>query len=278
MAPSAWLVTKVAEYGITLSDFARDEAEEVVILSRKVRGNDETAAIRKLVDYQDTPETVRYREAVRALNAFLSAADITFLDDGEEPCADPIERAMKRYFVIREGQEVRFDQGGRLFGGFWQTLRSERRKHIRFSGKPVAVLDYSSMFTRLAYAEIGAQPPEGDLYAIPGLEGYRSGVKTAMNCFLFDAGRRRKWPSDMGVGVGDDHDASTNPEGEVASFKGRLPHGWTVVRTRTAILKVHPALADAWDRQLGFRLMFLESQILLAVLEDLTRTSGTPEA
>ena len=40
-------------------------------------------------------------------------------------------------------------------------------------------------------------PPSGDLYAIPGLEAYRSGVKLAFNVFLFDRkGSRRKWPKD----------------------------------------------------------------------------------
>ena len=70
--------------------------------------------------------------------------------------------------MIREGQPERFDQGGRLYGGFWQNLKSCRREHIRIEGEPITVLDYGSMFTRLAYYEVGTVPPEGDLYAIPG--------------------------------------------------------------------------------------------------------------
>ena len=85
--------------------------------------------------------------------------------------------------MLRPGQDQRFDQSGRLYGGFWQNLKTARRRHIRINGEPVTALDYGSMFTRLAYAELGATPPAGDLYAIPGLEAYRSGVKRAMNCF-----------------------------------------------------------------------------------------------
>ena len=284
IAPSSWFVGKVREYGVQLSDFGRDEAEEVVapqpqhardaalVVSAGGRGSSH----RERIDYADTPQTNTYREAVRHLNAFLSASDIDFVDDGLEPRINPFDRTLRRRFLLLPGQDERFDQGGRLFGGFWQTLKSERRQHIRIDGEPVADLDYRSMFTRLAYAEVGATPPEGDLYVIPGLEGYRSGVKLAMNTFLFDGGgSRRSWPSVMGVGVGDDGDATADPSSVAASFNARLPEGYGVSTTKKAILQVHPALRDAWGRQLGYRLMFLESEILIAVLLDLA-SHGIP--
>ena len=111
--------------------------------------------------------------------------------------------------------------------------------------------------------------PEGDLYAIQGLEGYRSGVKRAMNCFLFDGGTRRSWPDTFGIGVGDDKAADDNPDGVAASFEARLPASWGVARTNEAILHVHPALKNAWGRGFGYRLMFVESQVLVAILQDL---------
>jgi hypothetical protein len=283
VAPSAWFVGKVSEYGIRLSDFGRDEAEEVVVLTRNTRevlpwwSQQGTRKLsRERIDYTDTQETHTYRKAVRHLNAFLSAADIDFLDDGLKPRTNPFERTLRRHFLILPDQDEGFDQGGRLFGGFWETLKSERRRHIRIDGEPVADLDYGAMFTRLAYAEVGATPPEGDLYAIPGLEGYRSGVKLAMNTFLFDeGGSRRSWPSVMGVGVGDDHKASADPTSVAASLDARLPKGYGVTRTKTAILQAHPALKAAWGRRLGYRLMFIESQILISVLLDLA-SHGIP--
>ena len=274
IAPSPWFSAKVAEFGVALSDFGRDEAEEVIILTRNTRepingsGTGSRKVHREPVDYSDTPQTYGWREDLRGLNDFLAQANIDFLDDGLRPRVDPFERMMRRRFLILRDQEVRFDQGGRLFGGFWQTLKSNRRQHIRIEGERVAVLDYGSMFTRLAYAEIGATPPQGDLYAIPGLEGYRSGVKLAMNTLLFDGGPRRSWPSEVGVGVGDDDDA-TDAHSEAASFQARLPKGLGVATTKKAILGVHPALKQAWGRSLGYRLMFMESDILIAVLQSL---------
>jgi hypothetical protein len=283
IAPSAWFAGKVPEYGVRLADFGRDEAEEVLLLTRNTREapswsrTGERKLFREPIDYYDTAQTRAYRDAVRHLSAFLSGADIDFLDDRLEPRIDPFDRTLRRRFTILPGQDVRFDQGGRLFGGFWQTLKSDRRRHIRIEGEPVVVLDYASMFTRLAYAEVGATPPEGDLYAIPGLEGYRSGVKKAMNCFLFDGGIRRSWPAEfLGGAVADGHDECAAPDGAGGDDGGRsagapplLPTGWGVARTKKAILKVHPVLKDAWGRQLGYRLMFKESEVLIAVLQHL---------
>jgi hypothetical protein len=286
IAPSAWFARKVAENGVKLSDFGRDGTEEVVLLTRNVREaplwssrkTGERKLSREPIDYADTSRTRALRDAVRRLNTFLSAADIDFLDDGQEPRIDPFDRTLRRRFTILQGQDVRFDQGGRLFGGFWQTLRSHRRWHIRIDGEAVVALDYASMFTRLAYAMVGATPPEGDLYAIPGLEGYRNGVKKAMNCFLFDGGPRRSWPREfLGGGVdGDDGDYDDKGAGDGtgddrrgASTPPLLPRGWGVARTKKAILQVHPLLKDVWGRQLGHSLMFKESEVLIAVLQQL---------
>jgi hypothetical protein len=279
--PTARFREKVQEFGITKDDFTRDAAEEVLILRRSVKKDTHWASgsaprkTREPINYTETEETRKVRDGMRHQNGFLGGADITFLDDGLEPRVDPFERTSKRYFVILEGQPEGFDQGGRLYGGFWQNLKSDRRQHIRIGGEPVAVLDYGSMFTRLAYFEVGAVPPECDLYAIPGAEGYRSGIKLAMNCFLFDGGNRSKWPTKLRVGVGSDEDAKIDPSGEAASYEARLPRGWTVGKTKKAILAVHPALKPAWGRRLGYGLMYKESQILIAVLEAL-RTRNIP--
>jgi hypothetical protein len=58
--------------------------------------------------------------------------------------------------------------------------------------------------------------------------------------------------------------------GVAVSFEARLPAGWGVARTKEAILRVHPALKKAWGRGFGYRLMFIESQVLIAILQDLT--------
>src|SRR5258706_6789929 len=95
-----------------------------------------------------------------------------------------------------------------------------------------------------------------------------------MNCFLFDSSQlRRSWPATMGVGVGDDAAAGADPTSVPASYEARLPEGWTVARTKQAILAQHPALKAVWGRRLGYHLMFVESEVLIAVLKELLSKS-----
>jgi hypothetical protein len=92
-----------------------------------------------------------------------------------------------------------------------------------------------------------------------------------MNCFLFDGSNSRKtWPSGLGLGVGDD-EAAKNGEVPAVEYQARLPAGWTVKKAKQAILTRHSALAEAFGHGIGYRLMHRESEVLLAVLEELRR-------
>jgi hypothetical protein len=259
LAPTESFARAVGEAGITLTDFGRQTGEEVVIASRKerLRVSDGLVVSREHVDYADTAETIAIRDTVRGLNTFLEEADITFVDD----ClglVDPHSRSMARYFTLTaDGGAPRFDRNGRLFGGFWQNLRKDRRRGIRIEGEAVANLDFASMFPRLAYASVGAVAPEGDIYAIPGLEGHRRAVKMALNCLLMDDFNRSKWPTEL---------ASADEGGDASAI---LPAGWTVKRTKDAILRKHPALRPCLGVGLGLTLMHRESQILVRVLEEM---------
>jgi hypothetical protein len=240
----------VQEAGVTLADFGRLPHEEVISLSRKRKIGDsrESRIEREWIDYNDTPQTNTMRDHMRRVNAWLERASITFVDDGAEP-VDVHDRTLRRLFVIHEGDPVgqRFDLSGRLFGGFWQGLQRERRAGIRIDGESVATLDYSSMFARLAYAEKGVQPPAGDLYAIPGLEGHRDAVKLGVNALLFDQHTRRQWP-------------------KTEEADQRLPSGWALGRFRRALVERHPVIGDCIGRGLGFHLMHTESEIMARVL------------
>jgi hypothetical protein len=259
LAPTDSFARAVKEAGITLADFGRQAGEEVVIASRKehLRVSDGLVISRELVDYADTAETIAIRDAVRGLNTFLEEADIVFVDD----ClgfVDPHSRSMARYFTLTADDGApRFDRNGRLFGGFWQNLRKDRRRGIRIEGEAVANLDFASMFPRLAYASVGAAAPEGDIYAISGLEGHRRAVKMALNCLLMDDFHRSAWPKDLVTAEGG---------GDATAI---LPAGWTVKRTKDAILKKHPALRPCFGVGIGLTLMHMESQILVRVLKEM---------
>jgi hypothetical protein len=48
--------------------------------------------------------------------------------------------------------------------------------------------------SRGCYASKGVQPPQGDLYAIPGLDDHRDALKLGVNALLFDQHARRQRP------------------------------------------------------------------------------------
>lgn len=270
IAPSACFGRLVKELGVGLVDFRQERNGDPIILTRKERAafgwmDDRDTYNQERVEYLDNRSTRRMRGEVERINEWLERADMSFVDDGG-PLVDVTNRRLSRRFVVYGDGKARFDTSGRLFGGFWLTLKGSRREGIRINGEPVADLDYKSMFPRLAYAHAMAEPPSDDLYDIDELQGYRSGVKLAVLVLLFADQERQRWPRAMGLGVGSDEDAA---DGLVpaAQYTHRLPSKeWTVARVTEALVHKHPPLAACINIGLGHRLMFLESELLVSVL------------
>ncbi len=174
--PTQWFMNRVREKEVTLGDFGWRENEEVIILKRKDKAEDEGwtfEAGASYEDYEDTEETLGLRAEVRAFNRFLETSDVNFIADGLDPTVNTNDRRLRRYFTAFRDAGQTFDRAGQLFGGWWLHLAKERRGNIRVQGEPVADLDYASMFGRLAYAHLGLIPPEADLYDLTGLlRGY----------------------------------------------------------------------------------------------------------
>ncbi|MDT3382483.1 hypothetical protein RNI52_34475 [Labrys neptuniae] len=251
LAPTPEFAAMVRKAGIGLSDFGRQEGEELILLWRTGShfAGGEYVKSRTLVDYANTSQTDAFRATMEAVNRHLAASAIEFIDDGGEP-VDSCNRRLRRFFVMpmRDPAPQRFDLSGRLYGGFWQNLKKDRRHRIRIAGEPVAVVDFSAMFPRLAYAAVGAPPPESDLYAIPGLEDHRSAVKLAVNTLLFDPTVNRKsWPK-------------VDEEGKA------MPPGWSIARFKKALLSRHPVLRGSLGNARGLSFMHTESQIMVTVL------------
>ncbi len=257
--PTPRFVKEVAQVDLSSQDFARHSGEEVIILSRSRLGFKTNPAtletsfgkMRERIDYpSDTRTSRRYRGEVRRINAFLEGASLTLLPNAAAPTIDTGQRRLCRHFALPDGADPnrpRFDLGGRLFGGWWQPLVKAERHRIRIEGEPIADLDFGAMYPRLAYLKAGLRPPEGDLYAVPGLEApeYRDGVKGMMNTLLFSEGHKARIPS---------------------GFKASLPKSWTAAKVKAAILARHPDLEPILETGIGMKLMFMESQILIGVL------------
>lgn len=230
---------------VLTSSVCRAEGEETIILTARpttlwVRGIRQP---KTLVDYTDTEETFTFRREMDEINQFLSSHSITL--EGEPT---PAFRLV-RQFTLRSPKDPHdFEFHGRLYGGFWMNLKATKRHRIRMNGEPVADLDFASMFPRLAYGEVGEVAPEGDLYAVPGLENHREGAKAGLSALLSYRSSMKSLP---------------------ARLKKLLPDGWTASHLRQAISDHHPLLVPYFEKDFGLDLMFIESRILLVAMKKL---------
>lgn len=235
----------IAAHGVTPGDLRQEPGEEALWLRAAPKPGENAGA---KLEYCDTPATVALRGEMQELNARLAAADLTISAGG--PKVDTSRRSLRRSFNHPDNPAAGYEDfqlGGRLWGGFWQGMsRYDRLCYLRIEGHPIAVVDWSSCWLRIAYAETGAEPPEGDLYE--GLPGSREGAKRATSALL---------------------GGNTTP--------GRFPdllreHFSSQVRwedVKEAVFAAHPPVARLTGTGFALRACRLESDALMVAMSDL---------
>ena len=241
IAPTERLLSALPVDAFRWDALAYAAPAEVLILKDAKDENDKKA----LIEYEDTPETIVMRDRVHRFNERLKSAvlEIVEANDCDFIPADPNERTLRRVF-----NNAKWREGGRLFGGFWEGMEKRHRfMGLRIDGEAIASADFGQLFLRLAYAEKGLQAPLGDLYRDIQSPLERDGVKTLVNALLCAGKPLRRYPEKL----------------EHASCKTSFKE------SRQAIIAAHPCVADCFEKGLGYRLFYLESEILLDVLEGL---------
>jgi hypothetical protein len=249
--PAPRLTALLNSLKLTAQDFVVLDGEETIILSQSSYGfkvnNEGQSSFGKQSDwlgYSDTPHTRTLRAQLAAINTWLASADIKWTGSH---LVDVHARRLRRHFSlplkVTSAKGFKWDRGGRLFAGFWQTLKKADRPQLRIDGELMADLDFNALYVRLALARDGIElPPEFDPYAISGLP--RDVAKMAINTLLNSKGA--KLPKDL---------------------KRELPD-WTMKRLRKTVTAHLPDLEPHLGKGIGLELMYTESQILMAVLEE----------
>jgi hypothetical protein len=252
--PAAAFADHVPPSLICWEAFDRAEEPEVLILKRP---KDDRTGYAESINYHDTAQTRRRRKEVLRINETLRNAPlrlvtgdddadaICFTEDGQQ--IDPTRRSVRRIF-----NNGSWYQGGRLFDGFWETMRREDRfKFLRIctkanpEGESIANVDFSQLFPTLAYHKVGHAPPDGDLYDIVGDGSSREGWKKLVNAMLFAKGPMTRWPSDT------------------SQFFPKA----TKLRDALALVRyAHAPIAKLFGSGVGFNLMLIESEILIQAL------------
>jgi len=165
------------------------ENEETIIMREKKDENKES----QLVDYEDTGSTNRMRDNLKTINAALNRTLINIhlpderlkklnkkmkYDKDRQPI-DFSRRKLRRIF-----NNESWEDGGRLYHGWWQEVPKDYRKYIEINNEKTIELDYSSLHAQLLYREEHTEYENGDPYILDGLEPYRGLVKLCFNIML----------------------------------------------------------------------------------------------
>lgn len=145
---------------------------------------------KKLIDYQDTDYTREARNNLMVINACLSRhwydlrlsnAEFSIMSNEmllrhkTRPKKPPFIQLHERslYRIYNNGDMVEgknFQQGGRFYGGWWESILSNYRRKIMIDGKPTVEIDYSGYHPRMLYALEGLDLGKRDPYLPDALD------------------------------------------------------------------------------------------------------------
>lgn len=232
------LITRIKERRLSYNDLMLEHSKNVIELrDKKVEGQSKG----KLIRYEETPLTRQYRDEIEQINAFLREADICYQGNKD---IDDSRVELKRIF-----NNGSFEEGGRLYGGFWISMNTEDLREVTIDDEWVVALDYGQMAVRLAYSLAKAPIHFEDGYLIPRREWAREATKKLINIML-NSPDTKNWSVPKKVrDYFKDQDVQKRLIEEIKSF--------------------HKPIEHLFGKPNGMKFMFLESEILIDVLLEL---------
>jgi hypothetical protein len=232
------LITRINERQLGYNDLTLEHFKNVIELrDKKAEGQSKGKVIR----YEETPLTRQYRDEMEQINAFLREADICYHGNKD---IDDSRVELKRIF-----NNGSFEEGGRLYGGFWISMKSEDLRDVTIDDEWVVALDYGQMAVRLAYSLAKAPIHFEDGYLMPRREWAREATKKLINIML-NSPDAKNWSVTKKVrDYYKDQDVQKRLIEEIKSF--------------------HKPIEHLFGKPNGMKFMFLESEILIDVLLEL---------
>lgn len=225
------------------------------------------------IDFAESNDTRRWTTLLDAYNRFLTQQDIALAISGVEEIewatrlnthgkngsGMPFYRPERfQTDLYRQFNNGSFDEGGRLYGGWWINAPKRLRRKITINGEPTVELDFSGCAIRMLYHERGIDYRD-DPYFLPqlaaheedeGLEAghYREGVKALTQALI-------------------NGDSDGKPER--ATIKGFSFKPFTRPDVRRMIEEKHKSIIDAFGTGAGLRLQRRDSDLALAIITKL---------
>ena len=142
--------------------------------------------------------------------------------------------------------------GGRFYRGWWQSLPSTHRPHIRIDGKKTVEVDYSGISLRIIYALAGqAFDANADPYDI-GLPQWAGPSDS----------RRKSVKKIINALINDEDDVYSIPKKDLKLLKV------TDDEFRALLAKKHPLIQKELSSGIGLKTQYIDSQLAEAVMLD----------
>jgi len=124
---------------------------------------------KKLIDYTDTPRTVRIRKELTAYNELLRSVNIELRDlSGLTVLKDLNHQIVQRKFIDNGELDIQgrplFNSGGRSNSAWMSLSGSDERPNIFIDGQPTLELDYQASAINIIYKALTGVVYTGDPY------------------------------------------------------------------------------------------------------------------
>ena len=210
----------------------------------------------RLVDYEDSDETNRWREVVESHNALLRDTQIAWRSGRK------LKEHKGQLVFQRKFNRQSFDCLGRLYCGAVQTLRKATRATILINGEETAEPDFKGLHPRLLYAAEGLQiAPDVDVYSFAKTAKVSAGLRDSMTKKqMRDLARAAQLYAFNARGRKSACQAVENNKG-IAYSDARALYD--------AMAAQHVPIAKYFGADMGIRLQRLDSDIMTLVLAEL---------
>ncbi|MGP1283426.1 MAG: hypothetical protein ACTS1X_10655 [Parasphingopyxis sp.] len=242
---------------------------------------------RALEHFIPTPDTEHWTALLEAYNGFIALQDVAIelTEDEKRSCVAHLNRQLEkrkregsksglpyirpelfRTDLCRVFNNSSFEQGGRLYGGWWISMPKTLRRKITVNGQPTIELDYSGCAIRMLYHERGIDYRDDPYFLEPvaktaSAEGlpyayFRDAIKDMMQAMI------------------NEDDPNKHPEQiRIEGFTFR-PH-FKRDEIMAMILDKHEPIADSFRTGAGLRLQKSESDLVLEIITSL-KDQGIP--
>jgi len=152
---------------------------------------DELDGSKKLIDYTDTPRTVRIRKELTAYNELLGSVNVEVRNLSDlKALKDLNHQIVQRKFIDTGEVDIQgrplFNSGGRSYSAWSSLSGSTERPHIFMDGQPTIEVDYQASAINVIYRALTGAVYAGDPYtlSVRGLKVSRHLVKAVATTSL----------------------------------------------------------------------------------------------